>query len=135
MLNACTGSMIFGSGAPPGPNDSVVPDAVLSSPTPSAMLVTRVLAPSLRSTAMNWSSDELLGLLLAMLLPLAMQWVQRNGGVGGLLERFRQKGYSQQAASWVSTGENEPLSTHAVSEVVVDDEGVVRDIDTKQDLI
>ena len=56
--------------------------------------------------------------LLAMLLPLAMQWVQRNGGIGALLERFRQKGYSQQAASWVSTGENEPLDPQAVSEVI-----------------
>ena len=58
------------------------------------------------------------GALIAMLLPLAMQWVQRNGGVGALLERFRQKGYSQQAASWVSTGENEAVSPAAVHEVV-----------------
>src|SRR4051794_37572499 len=33
------------------------------------------------------------GALIAMLLPLAMQWVQRNGGVGAVLDRFRQKGY------------------------------------------
>ena len=58
--------MTLGRGAPPGPNDSVVPGCVLSSPTPTAMLVTRVAAPSLRSTAMYWSSDELEGLLLAM---------------------------------------------------------------------
>src|SRR5215831_14479456 len=64
--------MIFGSGAPPGPYDSVVPDWVLSSPTPTAMLVTRVLAPRLRSTAMYWSSDELLGFWLAMVLPVRM---------------------------------------------------------------
>jgi uncharacterized protein YidB (DUF937 family) len=56
--------------------------------------------------------------LLAMLLPLAMQWVQRNGGIGALLERFKQQGYSQQAASWVSKGENEPLDPQAVSEVI-----------------
>jgi len=62
------------------------------------------------------------GALLAMLLPLAMQWVQRNGGVGGLLDRFKQQGYGQQAASWVSTGENEPLSAEAVNEVMGGDE-------------
>jgi uncharacterized protein YidB (DUF937 family) len=62
------------------------------------------------------------GALLAMLLPLAMQWVQRNGGVGALLEKFRQGGYSRQAASWVSTGDNEPISTQAVGEVVGMDE-------------
>lgn len=56
--------------------------------------------------------------LMLMLLPLAMQWVQRNGGIGEVLERFQQKGYSQQAASWVSTGANEELHPQAVSDVV-----------------
>ena len=56
--------------------------------------------------------------LMAMLLPLAMQWVQRNGGIGGVLQRFQQKGYSQQAASWVSTGPNETLEPQAVTDVV-----------------
>jgi uncharacterized protein YidB (DUF937 family) len=58
------------------------------------------------------------GALMAMLLPLAIQWVQRNGGIGALLERFKQQGYSQQAASWVSTGENQAVGAQAVSEVV-----------------
>ena len=62
------------------------------------------------------------GALIAMLLPLAMQWVQRSGGVGALLQRFQQKGYSQQAASWVSTGPNEALEPQAVSDVVGMDE-------------
>jgi len=58
------------------------------------------------------------GALLAMLLPLAMQWVQRNGGLGAVLGKFQQKGYSQQAASWVSTGENEALPPQAIDDVV-----------------
>ena len=62
------------------------------------------------------------GALLAMLLPLAMQWVQRNGGIGAVLDRFKQQGYSQQAASWVSTGENQPVDAQAVTEVVGADE-------------
>lgn len=62
------------------------------------------------------------GALLAMLLPLAMQWVQRNGGIGALLQKFQQHGYSQEAASWVGTGENEPLNAQAVGEVVGMDE-------------
>ena len=60
--------------------------------------------------------------LLVMLLPLAMQWVQRNGGLGGVLQKFQHKGYSQQAASWVSTGPNEALESQAVSDVVGTDE-------------
>ncbi|NDP61519.1 YidB family protein [Polaromonas sp.] len=60
--------------------------------------------------------------LMLLLLPLAMQWVQRNGGIGGVLERFQNKGYTQQAASWVSTGANEELQPQAVSDVVGADE-------------
>ncbi len=58
------------------------------------------------------------GALMAMLLPFAMQWVQRNGGLGGVLGRVRQKGYSQQAASWVSTGPNEDLPPEAMGDIV-----------------
>jgi uncharacterized protein YidB (DUF937 family) len=58
------------------------------------------------------------GMLLAMLLPFAMQWVQRNGGIGAVLERFKQKGYAQHANSWVSTGANEDLDVDAVDNVV-----------------
>ena len=62
------------------------------------------------------------GALLTMLLPLAMQWVQRNGGLGAVLGKFRQQGYSQQAASWVSTGQNETMPPQAIDEVVGLDE-------------
>ena len=58
------------------------------------------------------------GLLLAMLLPYAMQWVQRNGGVGAVLERFRQKGMGSKADSWVSTGANQALRAEEADEVV-----------------
>ena len=62
------------------------------------------------------------GALLAMLLPLAIQLIQRNGGVGGLMDQFRQAGHGQQVASWVSTGENEPVDPQAVGEVLGLDE-------------
>ncbi|NPC55369.1 YidB family protein [Caenimonas soli] len=58
------------------------------------------------------------GMLLAMLLPFAMQWVQRNGGIGAVLDRFKQKGFGQQADSWVSTGVNQSLQADAVDNVV-----------------
>lgn len=58
------------------------------------------------------------GMLLAMLLPFAMQWVQRTGGIGAVLDRFKQKGYRQQADSWVSTGPNQLLEAEAVDNVV-----------------
>lgn len=58
------------------------------------------------------------GTLVAMLLPLAIRWMQSNGGVGALLQRFQEHGLGEQAASWVSTGENQPLDAQAVKEVV-----------------
>lgn len=60
--------------------------------------------------------------ILMMLLPLAMRWVQRNGGMGAVLERFRQKGYGRQMQSWVSSGDNQPLDESAVQQVVGQEE-------------
>jgi uncharacterized protein YidB (DUF937 family) len=60
--------------------------------------------------------------LLAMLLPLAMQWVQRQGGVGNVLQRAGQRGYGSHADSWLGTGANEPLPPSAVQELMGPDE-------------
>ena len=56
--------------------------------------------------------------LLVMLLPLAMRWVQRNGGMSAVIDKFRQKGLNHQAQSWMSTGENQPIDGQAVEQVV-----------------
>ena len=56
--------------------------------------------------------------LLVMLLPLAMRWVQRNGGMDGVLDKFRQKGLGRQAQSWMSTGDNETIDSGSVEQVV-----------------
>jgi len=60
--------------------------------------------------------------LVMMLLPLAMRWVQRNGGMGSVLDKFRQKGMSRQTQSWMSTGDNQPIDGQAVEQVVGNDE-------------
>jgi uncharacterized protein YidB (DUF937 family) len=60
--------------------------------------------------------------LLVMLLPLAMRWVQRNGGMNAVLDKFRQKGMTREAQSWMSTGENQPIDGQAVEQVVGQDE-------------
>lgn len=53
-----------------------------------------------------------------MLLPLAMRWVQKNGGMNAVLDKFRQKGMTRQAQSWMSTGENQPIDEQSVEQVV-----------------
>lgn len=56
--------------------------------------------------------------LLLMLLPLAMRWVQNNGGLGAVLKRFQERGLGRQAQSWVATGANDSLDEQAVEQVV-----------------
>ena len=52
------------------------------------------------------------------LLKMALQVLQQNGGVEGILDKFRQGGYADQAASWQSTGQNIPLPGSALQEVL-----------------
>lgn len=56
--------------------------------------------------------------LLAMMLPLVMAWVRRNGGVGNVLQRVNQHGYGGQANSWVGTGRNEDLPPQAARQLL-----------------
>ena len=54
----------------------------------------------------------------AALIAVLMQLLQRNGGLGGLLQQFQQAGYGREADSWVSTGENAPISADVLSKVL-----------------
>lgn len=60
--------------------------------------------------------------MLALMLPLVLQWVQRNGGIGGVLQRVNQHGYAGQADSWVGTGANESLPPQAARQLLGPDE-------------
>jgi uncharacterized protein YidB (DUF937 family) len=55
--------------------------------------------------------------LLALLLPIALQLLQRNGGLEGLLGRLRGAGHTAEADSWVGTGQNIPIDASAVSDL------------------
>ena len=39
------------------------------------------------------------------------------GGLGGLLEQFQRAGFGEQARSWVSTGQNQPIPSDALEQV------------------
>jgi uncharacterized protein YidB (DUF937 family) len=41
-----------------------------------------------------------------------------QGGLGGLLEKFQQSGLGDVAASWVGTGQNQPVSPDQISNVL-----------------
>jgi uncharacterized protein YidB (DUF937 family) len=51
------------------------------------------------------------------LLLMALQLLQQNGGLQGILAKLQQAGYGQQAQSWVGTGANLPIDSRAVQQV------------------
>ena len=72
-------------------------------------------------------SPVLMALLPVVLSMLSQRGRQGNaerggGGLGDILGRFSQRGYGQQAASWVGTGSNEPLPAQAIDDVFGEDE-------------
>ncbi|HAF01760.1 MAG TPA: hypothetical protein DCG63_10765, partial [Methylophilaceae bacterium] len=42
----------------------------------------------------------------------------QNGGLEGILEKFKQGGLAEQAASWVGKGENLPISAEQINSVL-----------------
>lgn len=56
--------------------------------------------------------------MLAMMVPLVLAWVQRNGGIGSVLQRVNQHGYGGHANSWVGTGANEALPPDAARQLL-----------------
>ena len=52
------------------------------------------------------------------MLQVALQLLQQNGGVGGVLDKFRHGGFADHADSWQSTGQNMPISPSALQEVL-----------------
>ena len=52
------------------------------------------------------------------IMQMVMGLIQQNGGLAGLVEMFNKSGLSQQAASWVGTGDNLPVSADQISNVL-----------------
>jgi uncharacterized protein YidB (DUF937 family) len=52
-----------------------------------------------------------------LLLQIALMMLQQNGGLEGVLGKFRQGGLEQQADSWVGTGQNIDISGDQLQQV------------------
>lgn len=52
-----------------------------------------------------------------LLLQIALSMLQQNGGLEGVLNKFRQGGLAQQADSWVATGQNMNISADQLQQV------------------
>jgi uncharacterized protein YidB (DUF937 family) len=64
-----------------------------------------------------------------ILLQLGLSMLQQNGGLEGVLGKFRQAGMGAQADSWVSTGQNMNISPDQLQEVL--GSGALSDIAAK----
>ena len=70
--------------------------------------------------------DSLLGSMMgggaqqgqSPLLQAALQLIEQNGGLPGIISKFQNGGMAAQAGSWVSTGENMPISGNQLQEVL-----------------
>jgi uncharacterized protein YidB (DUF937 family) len=51
------------------------------------------------------------------LLQIALQMLQQNGGIEGILGKFQQAGYGQQAQSWIGTGQNLPIDPNVLAQI------------------
>jgi uncharacterized protein YidB (DUF937 family) len=51
------------------------------------------------------------------LLQIVLQMLQQNGGLEGILGKFQQAGYGEQAQSWIGTGSNMPIDAGALSQI------------------
>lgn len=49
---------------------------------------------------------------------VAAEMFNQNGGITGILDKFKQGGLGDQAASWVGKGENLPVSAEQISSVI-----------------
>ena len=52
------------------------------------------------------------------LLQMALQLLQQNGGIEGVIGKFRRAGYGQQADSWVAVGESQPIGADALQQAL-----------------
>lgn len=55
------------------------------------------------------------------MVQVAMDLFNQNGGLEGVIEKFKSGGFAEQAASWISTGENLPISAEQISQVLGSD--------------
>lgn len=51
---------------------------------------------------------------------VAMEMFNQNGGLTGIIDKFKAGGLAEQAASWVGKGDNLPISAEQISSVMGD---------------
>ena len=52
------------------------------------------------------------------LMQMAMQMIQQNGGLPGIISKLQHGGMTEQVGSWVGTGQNMPVSGNQLQEIL-----------------
>jgi uncharacterized protein YidB (DUF937 family) len=52
------------------------------------------------------------------LVHVALQLIQQNGGLPGIISKFEHGGMAEHAGSWVGTGENIPITGNQLQEIL-----------------
>lgn len=52
------------------------------------------------------------------MLQMALQMIQQNGGLTGILGKFEQAGFGQQMQSWIGTGQNQSIAGGALAQIL-----------------
>ena len=73
------------------------------------------LAGQVLGTMLSGKGDK------SLLGQVAMEMINKNGGLNGIVEKFNQNGLGELAASWVGKGNNQSLSANQVSSVFGND--------------
>lgn len=58
------------------------------------------------------------GAIGAEALSLVKEYVEKHGGVAGVVAEFEKTGFGQQVKSWVSTGPNLPITGEQIKQVL-----------------
>jgi uncharacterized protein YidB (DUF937 family) len=58
------------------------------------------------------------GAVGAEMVTVVNSFVEKQGGVKGIVDQFEKKGFGPTAQSWVGTGENQPISPNDVHQAL-----------------
>ena len=58
------------------------------------------------------------GVIGAEALSLVKDYLEKHGGIQGVVAEFEKTGFSQQAKSWVSTGPNLPINAEQIQQAL-----------------
>jgi uncharacterized protein YidB (DUF937 family) len=67
---------------------------------------------------MGFLDGVLGGVVGAEALSLVKDYIEKHGGISGVVSEFEKTGFGQQAKSWVSTGPNLPINAEQIQQAL-----------------